>query len=113
MVLFGEKRTQDEDGPPRAHFPDVGRLLGIGHGKSVRAGLHEPGRGVVNAMPVRIGFHDRYQTDSRRQGFPDQSKVAFESGQVNFGPATHSFHDVTRGKTFILSLPGTGRVPIF
>ena len=87
FVLLRQQGTQHQHGPAGAEFPDGGRLGHIGNGEKIGAGMHEARDGLMQAVPVRVGFHNGDVFDVGRQRSANEPEISFKRRQVDFGPA--------------------------
>ena len=88
VILLGQQRAEQEDGPAGSEFAHGGRLGERRHGKEVGAGVHEPRDGLVQAVAIGVGLHHGDIADMRRQGGTDEAQVAFQGREIDLGPAT-------------------------
>ena len=59
-------RTEQEDRPVRAQLADCDRFRDVGHAEQVGSGVHEPRRGLRQAVSIGVGLHDGDILDTRR-----------------------------------------------
>jgi hypothetical protein len=86
FVLLRQQGAQDQDRPARAEFTDRGSLRHVGHGKKIRPRVHETRHRLVQSVAVGVRLDNGDVFDVRRQRSADEPQVAFECGEVDFGP---------------------------
>jgi len=57
-VFFGKKRAEQEDRPAGADFTQSGRFGEVGHGKEIRARVHQARGGLVQPVAVGVRFYN-------------------------------------------------------
>ena len=87
-VLVGNDRAEHEDGPVAAEFAKGGGLGEVGDGEEVCTRVHEGSGGLMQAMAIGIGLHDRHVAHVAGQGGADEAQVAFQCVEIDLGPAT-------------------------
>ena len=86
-LLVFKGRPEHEDRPAGADFPDGGGFGDVGDGEHVDARLHETSHHLLHAVAVGVGFDNGDVLDAIGQLGLDRFKVAFQGGEIDFGPA--------------------------